>query len=154
MLLPGTPHFFRYSPANYIKDILQFNLFHKPFRKVMAPTELVTLGQATHFKDDCFADPWKPHETILIQHGFGRHSNFWYHWVPKLSGKYRVIRRDARGHGKSSAPAEGDTSYDWSLDTMLREIIDMLDQLKLEKVHFLGESTSGIGWHGSCCKVP
>jgi pimeloyl-ACP methyl ester carboxylesterase len=30
------------------------------------------------------------------------------------------------------------------METILTEIIDTLDQLKLEKVHFIGESTSGI----------
>lgn len=100
-------------------------------------------GQTTHIYDDNFTDPWKPHETIVIQHGFGRHGAFWYHWVPFLARKYRVIRRDARGHGLSSAPTRG-SGYDYSVDTILDEIIDTLDQLQLSKVHFLGESTSGI----------
>jgi pimeloyl-ACP methyl ester carboxylesterase len=100
-------------------------------------------GQTTHIFDDNFTDPWKPHETIVIQHGFGRHGEFWYHWVPFLSRRYRVIRRDARGHGHSSSPQQG-SGYDYSVDTIIDEIIDTLDQLKLPKVHFLGESTSGI----------
>lgn len=105
--------------------------------------DIVTLGQKTHYKDDCFAPPYGPKpQTILIQHGFGRNSNFWWEFVPPLSSKYRVIRRDARGHGESSAPDR--SAYDWSLDTMLKEIIDMLDQLGIDKVHFLGESTSGM----------
>ena len=100
-------------------------------------------GQTTHYIEDNFTDPWKPCETILIQHGFARHSAFWYHWIPVLSREYRVIRRDARGHGFSSYPAPT-SSYDYSLDTILDEITDTLDQLRLQKVHFLGESTSGM----------
>jgi hypothetical protein len=38
-------------------------------------------GQRTHYVLDDFTDPWKEPETILIQHGFGRHAEFWYHWV-------------------------------------------------------------------------
>ena len=34
-------------------------------------------NQRTHYVSDSFADPWKPTETILIQHGFGRHAEFW-----------------------------------------------------------------------------
>jgi pimeloyl-ACP methyl ester carboxylesterase len=90
-----------------------------------------------------FADPWKPHDTILIQHGFGRHAEFWYHWIPVLARKYRVIRRDLRGHGYSSYPRSGDT-YDYTVDTILDEIVDTLDKLGVEKVHFLGESTGGM----------
>lgn len=109
-------------------------------------------GQSTHLLDDGFTDPWNSSETIVIQHGFGRHAEFWYHWVPALSRRYRVIRRDTRGHGKSSFPKTYTTSnetpregsYQYSLSTIISEIIDTLDQLGLDKVHFLGESTSGM----------
>jgi pimeloyl-ACP methyl ester carboxylesterase len=101
-----------------------------------------TLGQTTYYEDDCFADPFGPTpEVIILQPGYARSTAFWYHWVPPLASKYRVIRRDLRGHGRSSSPSRD--TYDWSLDTMLAEIIDMLDQLKIDKVHFVGESTSG-----------
>lgn len=99
-------------------------------------------GQTTHYVLDDFTDPWKPSEAIILQPGFGRHASFWYHWVPILARKYRVIRRDLRGHGFSSVPSSN--AYEYSLDTILAEIIDTLDQLGLEKVHFLGESTSGM----------
>ncbi|EXJ86757.1 hypothetical protein A1O3_03711 [Capronia epimyces CBS 606.96] len=118
-------------------------------------------GQTSHVMIDDFTDPWLAHETetILIQPGFARHAAFWYHWIPALSREYRVVRRDSRGHGWSSAPAptptrppqpeDDDTSeppydYDWSVDTICDEIIDCLDQLSIAKVHFLGESTSGM----------
>lgn len=98
-------------------------------------------GQITYYEDDNFADPWKVQETILIQHGFARHSAFWYHWIPVLARQYRVIRRDARGHGRSSAPPK---TYEYTVKTILDEIVDTLDQLGIEKVHWLGESTGGI----------
>jgi len=100
-------------------------------------------GQETHYILDSFVDPWKSSETILIQHGFGRHAEFWYHWIPVLARRYRVIRRDLRGHGRSSYPGPKD-SYVYDLDTILGEIVDTLDQLGVEKVHFLGESTGGM----------
>ncbi|EXJ66156.1 uncharacterized protein A1O5_10772 [Cladophialophora psammophila CBS 110553] len=100
-------------------------------------------GQTTHIIVDDFTDPWKPSETILIQSGFARHAAFWYHWVPALSRRYRVVRRDLRGHGRSSCPDPG-SGYDYSLDTILGEILDTLDQLNIPKVHFLGESTAGM----------
>ncbi|KAH7085323.1 Alpha/Beta hydrolase protein, partial [Paraphoma chrysanthemicola] len=102
-------------------------------------------GQRTHYICDDFTDPWKPRETILIQHGFGRHSRFWYHWIPVLARKYQVIRRDLRGHGYSSFPSPNEIeSYDYSTEAILGEIVDTLDQLGIAKVHFLGESTGGI----------
>jgi pimeloyl-ACP methyl ester carboxylesterase len=110
-------------------------------------------GQISHVVDDNFTDPWKPHQTILIQHGFGRHSAFWYHWIPILSRHYRIIRRDARGHGLSSVPKAAD-NYDYSLDTILDEIVDTMDQLGVKKFHFLGESTSGMVAEAFAAKYP
>ncbi|KAK6063706.1 3-oxoadipate enol-lactonase [Seiridium cupressi] len=104
-------------------------------------------GQTTHYFLDDFTDPWKPSEVILLQHGYCRTATHWYHWVPPLARKYRIIRRDLRGHGLSSSPdmsAAAKQPYDYSLDTLLEEIIDLLDQLGIEKVHFVGESTSGM----------
>ncbi len=62
-----------------------------------------------------------------------------------------MIRRDARGHGKSSVPPK---SYDYSLDNILEEIIDTLNQLGLNQVHFLGESTGGIFGEALAVKHP
>jgi pimeloyl-ACP methyl ester carboxylesterase len=110
-------------------------------------------GQITHVYDDNFTDPWKPCETIMIQPGFARHGRHWYHWVPALAHQYRVIRRDSRGHGLSSSPG-GTSGYEYSLDTILEEIINTMDQLGLEKVHFLGESTSGMVGEALAAKYP
>ncbi|KAF2849262.1 alpha/beta-hydrolase [Plenodomus tracheiphilus IPT5] len=102
-------------------------------------------GQRSHYVLNDFTDPWKPSETILIQHGFGRHAAFWYHWIPVLARRYLVIRRDLRGHGRSSyASPEQRESYKYDVDTIIGEIVDTLDQLGVRKVHFLGESTSGM----------
>ena len=101
-------------------------------------------GEKTHYIADCHADPWKPRETILLQGGFARHSTFFYHWVPALSRQYNIIRRDLRSHGLSSAPSIRDKPEVYTLDVILSDIVDTLDQLEIEKVHFFGESTSGI----------
>ena len=69
-----------------------------------------------------------------------------------LSRHYRVIRRDARGHGRSSSPPE--SGYDYSLDTILSEMIDTIDQLGLQKVHLLGESTGGIFCEALAAQYP
>lgn len=70
-----------------------------------------------------------------------------------LARHYRVIRRDARGHGLSSYPSRGD-KYDYSSDTILTEIIDTMDQLGVKKFHFLGESTSGMVGEAFAAKYP
>lgn len=107
-------------------------------------------GQLTYYiHTPCTASHENPHPaTILIQHGFARHSGFWTHWIPVLSLNYNVIRRDLRGHGYSSYPhpssPKQQQNYAYDIPTIIGEIVDLLDQFGLEKVHFLGESTGGM----------
>ena len=56
-----------------------------------------------YYEVDDFTDPWKPSDTIWIQHGFGRNLRFWYHWVPLLAGKYALVRKGARNYALVAA---------------------------------------------------
>jgi len=94
-----------------------------------------------YYEIDDFTDPWRSAEPLWIQHGFGRSLQFWYHWVPPLAGKYRVIRRDMRGHGQSADPGP---NYVWSVDDLLNDMKGFLDTLGIDKVHYVGESVGGI----------
>src|ERR1700683_1252150 len=98
-------------------------------------------GYVTFYEDDDFTPPWKPRQTVVIQHGFGRNSEFWRHWVPMLAGDYRVIRRALRGHGGSGEPGP---SYAWSFDNLVRDLNDFCDALRLKDFHLLGESPGGM----------
>lgn len=91
------------------------------------------------FEDECFAPPWRPCETIVIQHGFGRNSAFWRHWVPKLSDIYRVVRPDLRGHGRSTS-----TSAPWCFDDLVDDLAEFIRELGVGKVHLLGEAGGGM----------
>jgi pimeloyl-ACP methyl ester carboxylesterase len=102
----------------------------------------------THYELGDFTDPWKPAETIVIQHGLGRSSRCWYHWVPLLARHYRVIRRDMRGHGQSADPGP---NHVWSVEELLTDIKGFLDALNLDHVHYVGESIGGL--LGIACAV-
>ena len=93
-----------------------------------------------YYEDDCYADPWRTPETVVLHHGNAKNSALWYEWVPLLSRHYRVIRVDARGFGKSTVPEPG---YHWSLSGFGNDLLALLDMLNLEKVHFVGETIGG-----------
>jgi pimeloyl-ACP methyl ester carboxylesterase len=95
-----------------------------------------------YYEDDNYTDPWKTGiETVWFQHGVGRSTKFWYHWVPALAGQYRVLRRDMRGHGQSADPSPNHT---WSIDELITDMRAFLDALGLQQVHYVGESIGGI----------
>ncbi|MBI2910440.1 MAG: alpha/beta fold hydrolase [Chloroflexi bacterium] len=92
------------------------------------------------YEDDDFTDPWKTPETVVLHHGIGKNTRMWYGWAPALARHYRVVRLDARGFGQSQLAPPG---YPWSLSNFARDISSLLDYLKLDKVHLLGETLGG-----------
>jgi len=88
------------------------------------------------YEVDDFTDPWLNPETVFLHHGCGKHSRFWYRWVPVLARKYRVIRIDSLGFGKSSDPGP---AFKWSFDLLAKHVIAIMDHLKIPQIFFIGE---------------
>ena len=93
------------------------------------------------YEDDDFADPWRPHSTVFIQHGFGRNAEFFRAWVPWLARRFRVIRMDLRGHGGSADPGP---DYRFSQAGFHADFLGLLDHLGIKAVHYIGESIGGL----------
>jgi pimeloyl-ACP methyl ester carboxylesterase len=99
-------------------------------------------GCEIYYEIDDYTDPWANNrDTVWLQHGVGRSSKFWYHWVPALARTCRVVRRDMRGHGQSSAPKP---EHQWSIDELVTDMRSFMDAIGLEQVHYVGESIGGI----------
>lgn len=95
-----------------------------------------------HYRVDDFTDPWKNAPTLVLQHGFGRSSQFWYSWVPYLSRFYKIVRPDLRGLGLS--PVDFNPATDITVENYVDDLLSLLDALGLESVHYCGESFGGI----------
>lgn len=95
-----------------------------------------------HYRIDDFTDPWKNARSVLLQHGYGRSSRFWYSWVPYLSRFYKVVRVDLRGHGES--PVDFNPATDSTVEGYVEDVIAVLDGLELDSAHYCGESFGGI----------
>jgi 3-oxoadipate enol-lactonase len=95
-----------------------------------------------HYAIDDFTDPWKNAPFVVLQHGNGRSSRFWYSWIPYLSRYYKVVRPDARGLGSSSAGF--DLERDLTVEALVGDLVAILDALGAQSVHFCGESMGGI----------
>jgi 3-oxoadipate enol-lactonase len=95
-----------------------------------------------YYELDDYTDPWKNAPFILLQHGFGRSSKFWYRWVPYLSRFYKVLRADLRGFGQSGR--NFDFERDLKTDDYVSDIEAILDHAGAESAHYCGESLGGI----------
>ena len=91
-----------------------------------------------HYEDDDFTDPWKPTETVVLQHCNGGSGKLYYRWVPQVARHYRFIRVDRRGQGQSTVPPPG---HHWWMREWVHEQDVFLDRLGLQKVHLIGEAT-------------
>src|SRR5690348_6998359 len=105
-----------------------------------------------HYSVDDFTDPWKDAPYIVLQHGNGRSSRFWYRWIPYLSRFYRIIRPDARGLGLSSA--DFDLNRDVTVELLIEDLVAVLDHVGAKSVHFCGESMGGIMGLAFCAMRP
>ncbi|MDY7229555.1 alpha/beta fold hydrolase [Hyalangium rubrum] len=75
---------------------------------------------------------------LLLVSGLGGTSAYWRPQLEAYSKRYRVILHDHRGCGRST---RSEISY--SVDQMSRDVLALMDHLRLERVHLLGHSTGG-----------
>ena len=90
--------------------------------------------------------PWHDSpETILFLHGLAADADFWVNWLPGLVDRYRVVRTDLRGFGRSFVPA---SAAGWSIEQIVGDVLAVMAAAGADRVHFVGESTGGtVGLH-------
>lgn len=76
---------------------------------------------------------------VVFLHGGLANSNYWGNQVRALSGKYRVIVMDSRGHGRSTRDERP-----FGYDLMASDVIGLLDYLKIQKAAIVGWSDGAI----------
>ncbi|MGE0557034.1 MAG: alpha/beta fold hydrolase [Burkholderiales bacterium] len=92
------------------------------------------------YQVDDFADPWRPHDAVLMLHGNAESSLAWYAWVPLLARQLRVVRPDMRGYGQSTPmPRE----YVWTFDALIDDYCALMDCLGIERFHLVAAKIGG-----------
>ncbi|XP_029473549.1 epoxide hydrolase 4 isoform X2 [Rhinatrema bivittatum] len=86
---------------------------------------------------------------MLLLHGF---PEFWYSWRHQLrefKSEYRVVALDLRGYGETDAPSHWEN---YSLDSLILDIKDILDSLGYSKCVLTGHDWGGmISWLIAIC---
>lgn len=83
-------------------------------------------------------DPAAP--PLVLAHGLATDLHLWDAMLPFLEGKFRVVRYDARGHGKSPPPS----GQDWRMEDLVADAVGVLDRFGLERAAFAGLSMGGM----------
>lgn len=84
---------------------------------------------------------WVPDpQTIVFHHGIGANLHIFAHWLPVLALRYRLVRFDMRGFGRSVVPAK---EFRWSFDTLVDDLMAVVDASGTKNFHLVGESIGG-----------
>ena len=80
---------------------------------------------------------------LIIQYGFMDTLEQLYTigYIESLENYYKLILIDLRGHGKSDKPHDSSL---YSMKHLTSDVIAVMDDLKIEKAHFMGYSMGGI----------
>ena len=85
------------------------------------------------YRVDDHTDPWTKPETVLFVHGFTETHEAWHAWVPHFSRRYRMVRIDQRGFGRSGPVAK---DFPLSTELFVDDLVRLINHLSRdEPVH-------------------
>jgi 3-oxoadipate enol-lactonase len=77
--------------------------------------------------------------VLMFSNSLGADLSMWNPQVHALSGQFRILRYDTRGHGQSEV-----SPGPYTLDRLGRDVLQLLDELGLAEVNFCGLSMGGL----------
>jgi 3-oxoadipate enol-lactonase len=77
--------------------------------------------------------------VLVFSNSLGTNFSMWDAQMAELQRHFRILRYDTRGHGQSSV-----TRGDYTIDQLGRDVVALLDSLRLDRVHFCGLSMGGM----------
>jgi 3-oxoadipate enol-lactonase len=88
--------------------------------------------------------PW-----LIFSNSLATDLSMWDDQAAHFSKKFRVLRYDQRGHGKTDAP-EGRYTF----DLLIADLLGLMDALKIERAHYCGLSMGGATGMGVAQRHP
>jgi 3-oxoadipate enol-lactonase len=77
--------------------------------------------------------------VVMLSNSLGTDMGMWDPQMAALTARFRVLRYDSRGHGKSDAP-----HGPYTIDRLGRDALGLLDALELPRVRYCGLSKGGM----------
>ena len=88
-----------------------------------------------HYRFDGPADA----PVLILSNSLGTNLDMWHPQVDALAARYRVLRYDTRGHGKSPA-----TAGPYAIPQLARDVLSLADHLRIASFGFCGLSMGGM----------
>src|SRR5262249_55860447 len=76
--------------------------------------------------------------VLVLSNSLACNISMWDPQVPELSGAFRVLRYDQRGHGETEAPPGR-----YTFELLIADVMALLDALSIRRTHFAGLSMGG-----------
>lgn len=86
---------------------------------------------------------------LVFSNSLGVTRAMWRDQVEDFSQDYKVILYDTRGHGASDTSAGS-----YSIDRLVRDVLDILDALNINRTHFCGLSLGGMTGQALALRAP
>ena len=77
--------------------------------------------------------------VLLLSNSLGSDVSMWDAQAEAFSRRYRLLRYDSRGHGRSAVP-----KGPYRIEDLGRDVLGLLDALGIERVRFCGLSKGGV----------
>jgi 3-carboxy-cis,cis-muconate cycloisomerase len=77
--------------------------------------------------------------VLMLAHSIGNDHGLWDLQIPALVPHFCIVRYDSRGHGASEIPPG-----DYSMQQLGRDVLELADQLGIERFAFCGLSLGGM----------
>ncbi len=103
----------------------------------MTDLQFVTTADGISLAVEAAADNGKP--PLVLSNSIGANLGMWDEFVVHGADRFRIIRYDTRGHGKSQIKDEP-----ISIETLGRDILRIMDALQVQKATLCGLSLGGL----------
>jgi 3-oxoadipate enol-lactonase len=101
----------------------------------MAETFIDVDGARFHYRFDGPSDA----PVLVLSNSLGTDLSMWEPQIAALTQRFRVLRYDTRGHGATLV-----TAGPYVIEQLGRDVVGLLDSLKIRRAHFCGLSLGGM----------
>ena len=95
-----------------------------------------------HYKE--YSNKKSKREWVTFVHGAGGSSAIWKKQIPFFSKAFNLLLVDLSGHGYSTSNSHQKSNDQISFESILNDVLEVLDKLNIKKSHFIGISLGTV----------